>query len=122
MQGRLFAGRRVEVHSYAGNEWFKRSTDVGEDALGCGAGSKKYRLNDFRLARLLTNEDEVWGSSFLVPPRFGSGLLLDERNHYIVYPLVLKPEGGVVHDVGFSSYVPPSILPNASQRRPLECC
>ena len=57
MQGRFFAGRRVEAYLYAGQERFKRSKGGDEDILGNGADSERKRLDDF--AQWLMDEGEA---------------------------------------------------------------
>lgn len=57
MQGRFFAGRRVEAYLYTGQERFKRSKGEDDDMLGDGADPERKRLDDF--AQWLINEDEV---------------------------------------------------------------
>jgi len=57
MQGRFFAGRRVEAYLYNGQERFKRSKGEEDDMLGDGADSERRRLDDF--AQWLMNEDEA---------------------------------------------------------------
>jgi len=57
MQGRFFAGRRVEAFLYTGKQRFKRSKDEADDMLGDGADSERQRLDDF--AQWLMNEGEA---------------------------------------------------------------
>jgi len=56
MQGRFFAGRRVQAYLYAGQERFKRSKGEDDDILGDGADSERKRLDDF--AQWLMDEGE----------------------------------------------------------------
>lgn len=56
MQGRFFAGRRVEAHLYMGQQRFKRSKGEGDDTLGDEADSERKRLDDF--AQWLMDEGE----------------------------------------------------------------
>ena len=56
MQGRFFAGRRVEAYLYAGQQRFKRTKGEDDDMLGDGADSERKRLDDF--AEWLMNEGE----------------------------------------------------------------
>jgi len=56
MQGRFFAGRRVEAYLYTGQQRFKRSKGEDDDMLGDGADSERKRLDDF--AQWLMNEGE----------------------------------------------------------------
>ena len=56
MNGRFFAGRRIEASLYAGRQRFRR-TGHGGDAFGeGGAQDEKSRLDDF--ARWLMAEGE----------------------------------------------------------------
>jgi len=57
MQGRFFAGRRVEAHLYTGQQRFKRSKGEDDDMLGDGPESERKRLDDF--AQWLLNEGEA---------------------------------------------------------------
>jgi HIV Tat-specific factor 1 len=57
MQGRFFAGRRVEAYLYAGQERFKRSKGEGDEVLGDGEDSERKRLDDF--AQWLMDEGEA---------------------------------------------------------------
>lgn len=57
MQGRFFAGRRVEAYLYTGQERFNRSKGEDDDMLGNGADSERKRLDDF--AQWLMDEDEA---------------------------------------------------------------
>jgi HIV Tat-specific factor 1 len=45
MDGRFFAGRRIEAELYSGKQRFKRGTD--EDIDGVGDEAEKKRLDDF---------------------------------------------------------------------------
>lgn len=55
MQGRFFAGRRVEAALFTGKQSFKR-TGAGEDVEGEGDEAEKKRLDDF--AQWLMKEGE----------------------------------------------------------------
>ena len=55
MNGRFFAGRRVEAFLYAGKQRYRRS-GAGEDAGGDGDEEEKQRLDDF--AQWLLTEDD----------------------------------------------------------------
>jgi HIV Tat-specific factor 1 len=57
MQGRFFAGRRVEAYLYTGQQRFKRSKGEDDDMLGDGADSERKRLDDF--AQWLMDEGEA---------------------------------------------------------------
>lgn len=57
MQGRFFAGRRVEAYLYTGLQRFKRSKGEDDDMVGDGADSERKRLDDF--AEWLMNEGET---------------------------------------------------------------
>jgi len=57
MQGRFFAGRRVQAYLYMGQQRFKRSKGKDGDMLGDGADSERKRLDDF--AQWLMNEGEA---------------------------------------------------------------
>ena len=60
MQGRFFAGRRVEAYLYTDLQWFKRSKGKDDEMLGDGAVffySEGKRLDDF--AQWLMNEGEA---------------------------------------------------------------
>ncbi|KAF9650859.1 hypothetical protein BDM02DRAFT_3185018 [Thelephora ganbajun] len=57
MQGRFFAGRRVEAYLYTGQQRFKRSKGEDDDMLGDGVESERKRLDDF--AQWLMNEGEA---------------------------------------------------------------
>ena len=46
MNGRFFAGRRIEASLYAGKQRFKRS-GAGEEFEGDGDEAEKKRLDDF---------------------------------------------------------------------------
>jgi HIV Tat-specific factor 1 len=46
MDGRFFAGRRIEASLYSGKQRFHRS-GAGEDFEGDGAEAEKRRLDDF---------------------------------------------------------------------------
>lgn len=46
MNGRFFAGRRIEATLYSGKQRFKRS-GTGDDVEGDGADAEKKRLDDF---------------------------------------------------------------------------
>ena len=56
MQGRFFAGRRVEAYLYTGLQ-SKRSKGEDDEMLGDGADSEGKRLDDF--AQWLMNEGEA---------------------------------------------------------------
>jgi HIV Tat-specific factor 1 len=47
MNGRFFAGRRIEAELYSGKQRFKRS--AGEDIEGDGDEIEKKRLDEFAL-------------------------------------------------------------------------
>ena len=55
MNGRFFAGRRIEAELYSGKQRFKRS-GAGEDVEGGGDEAEKKRLDDFA-SWLLTEGD-----------------------------------------------------------------
>jgi HIV Tat-specific factor 1 len=55
MNGRFFAGRRIEAELYSGKQRFKRS-GAGEDIEGGGDEVEKKRLDDFA-SWLLTEGD-----------------------------------------------------------------
>ena len=55
MNGRFFAGRRIEASLYAGKQRFKRS-GAGDDYEGGGDEGEKRRLDDFA-KWLMTEED-----------------------------------------------------------------
>jgi len=57
MQGKFFAGRRVEAYLCTGQRRFKRSKGEDGDILGDGADSERKRLDDF--AQWLMNEGEA---------------------------------------------------------------
>jgi len=57
MQGRFFAGRRIEAYLYTGQERFKRSKGEDDGVLGDGADSERKRLDDF--AEWLMDEGEA---------------------------------------------------------------
>jgi HIV Tat-specific factor 1 len=57
MQGRYFAGRRVEAYLYTGQERFKRSKGENAEMLADDADSERKRLDDF--AEWLMNEGEA---------------------------------------------------------------
>lgn len=57
MQGRFFAGRRVEAYLYTGQERFRRSKGEDESILGDGTDSERKRLDDF--AQWLMDEGEA---------------------------------------------------------------
>jgi HIV Tat-specific factor 1 len=55
MNGRFFAGRRIEAFVYAGKQRFKRS-GANDDVEGEGDEAEKKRLDDFA-QWLMTEED-----------------------------------------------------------------
>ena len=57
MQGRFFAGRRVEAYLYSGQERFNRSKGEDDDTMGDSADSERKRLDDF--AQWLMDEGEA---------------------------------------------------------------
>ena len=57
MQGRFFAGRRIEAYLFMGQQQFKRSKGDDNDTLGDGAESEQRRLDDF--AQWLMDEGEA---------------------------------------------------------------
>jgi HIV Tat-specific factor 1 len=57
MQGRYFAGRRVEAYLYTGQQRFKRSKGEDTEMLADDADSERKRLDDF--AEWLMNEGEA---------------------------------------------------------------
>lgn len=54
MNGRYFAGRRIEASLYLGKQRYRR-TGAGEDGDGDGDDAEKARLDDF--ANWLMSED-----------------------------------------------------------------
>ena len=57
VQGRFFAGRRVEAYLFTGQQWFKRLKGDDNDTLGDGAKSERKRLDDF--SQWLMDEGEA---------------------------------------------------------------
>ena len=57
MQGRFFAGRRVEAYLFTGQQRFKRSKGDDDGTPGDGAESERKRLDDF--AQWLMDEGEA---------------------------------------------------------------
>lgn len=55
MNGRFFAGRRIEASLYSGKQRFKRS-GAGDEFEGGGDEAEKKRLDDFA-QWLMTEED-----------------------------------------------------------------